>query len=216
MAGPWLFDTYLLNVLIKALFFAIAAVTVDLLWGYTGYLTFGQSAFFGVGAYAAGLAFTHFGFSPGVAALAVLAAALASAALALVTGWLSFYRGASPFFATVISLVLPIVLTQVALSGGTYTGSSSGLTGYDSFDLSLQAWYVVAAGALSAVALLAWTVTRSDAGRILARCATTNRVAATWGWTRRAGVSRCWSRAAWWRRWRASATAPSAAWWRRS
>ena len=54
MAGPWLFDTYLLNVLIKALFFAIAAVTVDLLWGYTGYLTFGQSAFFGVGAYAAG------------------------------------------------------------------------------------------------------------------------------------------------------------------
>lgn len=168
VAGPWLFDTYLLNVLIKALFFAIAAVTVDLLWGYTGYLTFGQSAFFGVGAYAAGLAFTHFGFSPGVAALAVLAAALASAALALVTGWLSFYRGASPFFATVISLVLPIVLTQVALSGGTYTGSSSGLTGYDSFDLSLQAWYVVAAGALSAVALLAWTVTRSDAGRILA------------------------------------------------
>ncbi|MDQ6216818.1 branched-chain amino acid ABC transporter substrate-binding protein, partial [Achromobacter insolitus] len=57
-AGPWLFDTYLLNVLIKALFFAVAAVTVDVLWGYTGYLTFGQSAFFGVGAYAAGLAFT--------------------------------------------------------------------------------------------------------------------------------------------------------------
>ena len=42
--GPWLFDTYLLNVLIKALFFAVAAVTVDILWGYTGYLTFGQSA----------------------------------------------------------------------------------------------------------------------------------------------------------------------------
>ena len=32
-AGPWLFDTYLLNVLIKALFFAVAAVTVDILWG---------------------------------------------------------------------------------------------------------------------------------------------------------------------------------------
>ena len=214
MAGPWLFDTHLLNVLIKALFFAIAAVTVDLLWGYTGYLTFGQSAFFGVGAYAAGPAFTHFGFAR-VAALAVLAAALASAALALVTGWLSFYRGASPFFATVISLVLPIVLTQVALSGGTYTGSSSGLTGYDSFDLSLQAWYVVAAGSLSAVALLAWTVTRSDAGRILALRDNESRCSYL-GWTRRAGVSRCWSRAAWWRRWRALATAPSAAWWRRS
>ncbi|OZI76574.1 branched-chain amino acid ABC transporter ATP-binding protein/permease [Bordetella genomosp. 2] len=168
VAGPWLFDTYLLNVLIKALFFAIAAVTVDVLWGYTGYLTFGQSAFFGVGAYAAGLAFTHFGFSPAVAALAVLAAAGGAALLALAAGWLSFYRGASPFFATVISLVLPIVLTQVALAGGTYTGSSSGLTGFETFDLSLEAWYMVAAASLSAVTLLAWTVTRSDAGRILA------------------------------------------------
>ncbi|WP_446678317.1 ABC transporter permease subunit, partial [Achromobacter aegrifaciens] len=155
-AGPWLFDTYLLNVLIKALFFAVAAITVDVLWGYTGYLTFGQSAFFGVGAYAAGLAFTHYGFSPAIAALAALAAVGAAALLALVTGWLSFYRGASPFFATVISLVLPIVLMQLVLSGGTYTGSSSGLTGYETFDLSLEAWYVIAAGGLSAVALLAW------------------------------------------------------------
>ncbi|WP_241069203.1 branched-chain amino acid ABC transporter ATP-binding protein/permease, partial [Achromobacter insuavis] len=168
VAGPWLFDTYLLNVLIKALFFAVAAVTVDILWGYTGYLTFGQSAFFGVGAYAAGLAFTHFGFSPGIALLAALVAVGGAVLLALVTGWLSFYRGASPFFATVISLVLPIVLTQVVLSGGTYTGSSSGLTGYDTFDLSLEAWYVIAAGGLSIVALLAWVAVRSDGGRILA------------------------------------------------
>ncbi|MCV6904755.1 MAG: branched-chain amino acid ABC transporter ATP-binding protein/permease [Achromobacter xylosoxidans] len=168
VAGPWLFDTYLLNVLIKALFFAVAAVTVDILWGYTGYLTFGQSAFFGVGAYAAGLAFTHYGFSPGIALAAALVAVGVAALLALATGWLSFYRGASPFFATVISLVLPIVLTQVALSGGTYTGSSSGLTGYDTFDLSLEAWYVIAAGGLSIVALLAWVAVRSDGGRILA------------------------------------------------
>ncbi len=166
-AGPWLFDTYLLNVLIKALFFAVAAVTVDVLWGYTGYLTFGQSAFFGVGAYAAGLAFTHYGFSPAIAALAALAAVGAAALLALVTGWLSFYRGASPFFATVISLVLPIVLMQLMLSGGTYTGSSSGLTGYETFDLSLEAWYVIAAGGLSVVALMAWAAVRSDGGRIL-------------------------------------------------
>ncbi len=168
VAGPWLFDTYLLNVLIKALFFAVAAVTVDILWGYTGYLTFGQSAFFGVGAYAAGLAFTHYGFSPGIALAAALVAVGAAMLLALATGWLSFYRGASPFFATVISLVLPIVLTQVVLSGGTYTGSSSGLTGYDTFDLSLEAWYVIAAGGLSIVALLAWVAVRSDGGRILA------------------------------------------------
>ncbi|MGB3432976.1 ABC transporter permease subunit [Achromobacter sp.] len=167
VAGPWLFDTYLLNVLIKAAFFAMAAVTVDVLWGYTGYLTFGQSAFFGVGAYAAGLAFTHYGFSPAIAAAAALATAGGAALLALATGWLSFYRGASPFFATVISLVLPIVLTQLVLSGGTFTGSSSGLTGYETADLSLETWYVIAAGGLSAVALMAWVAVRSDGGRIL-------------------------------------------------
>ncbi|ARP80748.1 branched-chain amino acid ABC transporter substrate-binding protein [Bordetella genomosp. 8] len=166
-AGPFLFDTYLLNVLIKAYFFAIAALTVDVLWGYTGYLTFGQSAFFGMGAYAAGLAFTHYGFSPGVVALTLLAAVAGTALLAGIVGWLSFYRGASPFFATVISLVLPIVLTQLVLSGGEWTGSSSGLTGYDSFDLSLQGWYWVAGIALAVTGAAGWLLVRSDAGRVL-------------------------------------------------
>ena len=144
LAGPWLFDAYLQNILVKAFFFAIVAVTVDVLWGYTGYLTFGQSAFFGVGAYAAGLVFTHQGFSAGTVALALGLSIVLPALLALFVGWLSFYRGASPFFATVISLVVPIVASQLLLSGGTWTGSSSGLTGFTSFDWELHTWYWVA------------------------------------------------------------------------
>ncbi|MES2946125.1 MAG: branched-chain amino acid ABC transporter substrate-binding protein, partial [Pseudomonadota bacterium] len=97
--GPLVFDAYLLNILIKAFFFAIVAVTVDVLWGYTGYLTFGQSAFFGAGAYAAGLVFTHQGFSVLTVLVALVLAMLVPAALAAFVGWLSFYRGASPFFA---------------------------------------------------------------------------------------------------------------------
>jgi len=178
IAGPLVFSTYLLNVLIQACFFAIVAITVDILWGYTGYLTFGQSAFFGIGAYAAALVFTHGGFSPAYIALAVGAAIAASAAVAALLGWLSFYRGASPFFATVMSLVLPIVLSQLLLSGGEWTGSSSGLTGYSTFDLSLPVWYWVAGASLALVAALAWRFVRSDGGRVLvairdneARCA---------------------------------------------
>ena len=168
VVGPWIFDSYLLNTLIKAFFFAIVAITVDVLWGYTGYLTFGQSAFFGIGAYAAGLVFTHHGFSAGTVVVAFGLAVLASAAVGGLVGWLSFYRGASPFFATVISLVLPIVTMQLLLSGGQWTGSSSGLTGYTSFDFSLEAWYWIAGIALMSVALLAWLIVRSDAGRVLA------------------------------------------------
>lgn len=167
IAGPFLFGTYLLNVLIQAFFFSIVAVTVDVLWGYTGYLTFGQSAFFGIGAYAAGLVFTHGGFSPSYVLLGLGAAIAVAAAVAAVLGWLSFYRGASPFFATVMSLVLPIVLSQLLLSGGEWTGSSSGLTGYETFDLSLQAWYGIAGASLLIVATLAWFFVHSDSGRTL-------------------------------------------------
>ncbi|MCT7307133.1 branched-chain amino acid ABC transporter ATP-binding protein/permease [Ralstonia wenshanensis] len=165
--GPFVFGTYLLNVLIQAFFFTIVAVTVEILWGYTGYLTFGQSAFFGLGAYAAGLVFTHGGFSAGYVVLALGAAILATAAVAALLGWLSFYRGASPFFATVMSLVLPIVLSQLLLSGGEWTGSSSGLTGYPTFDLSLSTWYWIAGAALLIVSVLAWLFVRSDRGRVL-------------------------------------------------
>lgn len=167
VVGPWIFDTYLLNILIKAFFMAMVAVTVDVLWGYTGYLTFGQSAFFGIGAYAAGLIFTHSGFSASNAVIAIGAAVIVSMAIAFVVGWLSFYRGASPFFATVISLVLPIVLVQLTLSGGSWTGSSSGLTGYETFDLSIEAWYWIAGTVLGLVATAAWFFVRSDGGRIL-------------------------------------------------
>lgn len=167
-AGPLVFDTYLLNILIKAYFFAMVAVTVDVLWGYTGYLTFGQSAFFGMGAYAAGLVFTHQGFSAATVLIAVAVAIVVPAAFALFVGWLSFYRGASPFFATVISLVVPIVASQLLLSGGQWTGSSSGLTGYQTFEWSLEVWYWVAGAALLAVGLLAWLLVNSDAGRVLA------------------------------------------------
>ncbi|WP_370679190.1 ATP-binding cassette domain-containing protein [Comamonas sp. GB3 AK4-5] len=167
VGGPWVFDTYLQNILIKAFFFAIAAITVDILWGYAGFLTFGQAAFFGIGAYSAGLVFTHWGFSTATIFMAIVAAIVAGALVAALVGWLSFYRGASPFFATLISLVLPIVLTQVLLSGGTWTGSSSGLTGYETFDLSIEAWYWISGGLLVLAGALGWIFVRSDAGQVL-------------------------------------------------
>jgi branched-chain amino acid transport system permease protein len=165
--APFVLDSYTLSILVRALFFAMVALTVDVLWGYTGYLTFGQSAFFGAGAYAAGLVFTHLGFSPGLALLALAAALLAAALIAGLVGWLSFYHGATPLYASVISLVLPIVMTQLLFSGGTFTGSSSGLTGYTAFDLSLQAWFWWAGLGLVALTALAWRFVHSDAGRLL-------------------------------------------------
>ena len=168
MVGPWVLDTYTINILVRAFCVAIAALTVDVLWGISGTLTFGQSAFFGIGGYALAIVFTQFGFGPGQALLALAAALGCAAAVAGAVGWLSFYPGSTPLYASVISLVLPIVLVQILYSGGTFTGSSSGLVGFESFDLALESWFQLSGLALIVTLVVTWTLLRSDAGRVLA------------------------------------------------
>src|SRR5690349_23220504 len=95
-AAPFVLDTYTVNILIRSLLYACVALTVDILWGYTGILTFGQSAFFGIGAYACGLVFTHLGLTPLTAVLALLGGLVVAAAVAALVGWLACVYGVSP------------------------------------------------------------------------------------------------------------------------
>ena len=165
--GSLTMPAFLINNLIRAFLYAVVAITVDLLWGYAGILTFGQSAFFGIGAYAAGLVFTHVGFSLPLAAGAMAASVVGAWLVSRIIGWLAFYHGASPLYASVVTLVLPIVLVQGIYSGGEFTGSSSGLSGFDSFDVPLEAWFCITGGLLVVVAVFAWMFVRSDAGQLL-------------------------------------------------
>ncbi|WP_244423351.1 branched-chain amino acid ABC transporter ATP-binding protein/permease [Bradyrhizobium sp. ORS 375] len=167
IVAPLLLDTYLVNILVRACFVAIAAITVDVMWGYCGTLTFGQSAFFGIGAYALAIMFTEYGFGTWQIFAAIGAAVAVAAAVAAFTGWLSFYPGSTPLYASVISLVVPIVLVQILYSGGTFTGSSSGLVGFESFDLEIETWLRLAGLGLLAAAVIALVVMRSDTGRLL-------------------------------------------------
>ncbi|BDA82991.1 ABC transporter ATP-binding protein [Aureimonas sp. SA4125] len=165
--APIFLDTYATNILIRALFLAALAMTVDLLWGYTGILTFGQSAFFGIGAYACALVFTHYGFGPGWAIVALVVAVVAALAVAGLVGWLSFYHGASPLYSSIMTLALPIVIVQVIFSGGRYTGSSSGLSGFPTYYWTIDIWFWIAGVFLVVVTFLGWLFVRSDFGRIL-------------------------------------------------
>jgi branched-chain amino acid transport system permease protein len=165
--APLVLDTYMVNILIRAFFVAIAAVTVDIMWGYCGTLTFGQSAFFGIGVYALAIVFTEYGFGSWQAVVAIAAAVVAAAAVAALTGWLSFYPGSTPLYASIVSLVVPIVLVQIIYSGGTFTGSSSGLVGFESFDLEFENWFRLAGLSLAVVTAVALIVLRSDTGRLL-------------------------------------------------
>ncbi len=167
IAGPWFLDAYIVNILVRAFFVATVALTVDVLWGYSGYLTFGQSAFFGLGAYVLAIVFVRSGFGPAQAVEALaLTVGLAAVGAALM-GWLSFYPGSTQLYASVISLVVPIVMVQLLYSGGAFTGSSSGLVGYESFDLSVEGWFRLAGLGVVAIGTLAQIGISSDAGRLL-------------------------------------------------
>lgn len=165
--APFFLDIYTVNILIRALLLAVLALTVDLLWGYTGILTFGQSAFFGIGAYACALVFTHWGFGAGWAVLALLLGILAAMAVAALVGWLAFYHGAAPLYGSIVTLALPIVVTQVVFAGGRTTGSSSGLSGFPTYYWSMEIWFWIAGTFLVLVTALAWLFVHSDMGRVL-------------------------------------------------
>jgi branched-chain amino acid transport system permease protein len=165
--APLVLDTYMVNILIRAFFVAIAAITVDIVWGYCGTLTFGQSAFFGIGVYALAIIFTEYGFGSWQALFAMGTSVVVAAGVGALTGWLSFYPGSTPLYASIVSLVVPIVLVQILYSGGTFTGSSSGLVGFETFDLELESWFRLAGLSLAAVAVVALIIMRSDTGRLL-------------------------------------------------
>ena len=159
--SPLVLGAFAANVLTRSMLYATLAVTVDLLWGFTGILTFGQAAFFGVGAYATAMTMTSLGSTPAWMAAALALAIVLPMVLGLVVGWLSFYHGSTPLYASVISLVFPIVVTQLVYSGGLLTGSSSGLVGYDTLPLELEGFFRLSGLVMVAVTLAAWVFVRS-------------------------------------------------------
>ena len=165
-ASPLVLGEYAQQILSQAFFFAVAAVTVDLLWGYTGILTFGQSAFFGIGVYTVAIALAYYVEGVMGTAAAMVGAMVAAALIGAAVGWLSFFDRASPIYVAIVTLALPVVFTQVILSGGAYTGSSSGLP-IPVPALSIMQWYWIAGGLLLLVAMVSYVLVSSDTGRIL-------------------------------------------------
>jgi branched-chain amino acid transport system permease protein len=167
MAAPLALDEYSVSILIRSFLYGSIAVTVDILWGFTGILSFGQAAFFGIGAYALGLAVTQYDFTTPVVLAALAAGPLVAAAVAGVVAWLGFGPRVTPLYISVITLVLSVIFVQLIYSGGDFTGSSSGLSGFDTFATSMQNWFRIAGAGLVVSTALGWVFVRSDFGRLL-------------------------------------------------
>ena len=80
---------------------------------------------------------------------------------------MAFYHGASNLYGSVVTLVLPIIVTQIIFSGGNFTGSSSGLSAFQSFDFSMELWFWISGLFLILLTFSTWIFVRSDAGTVL-------------------------------------------------
>ncbi|TAA58475.1 branched-chain amino acid ABC transporter permease [Shinella sp. JR1-6] len=92
----------------------IFALSLALLWGYGGILCFGQSAFFGLGAYAYAIAAINFGDTTLAAAFAIGVPALFAAGL----GYFLFYGRLSDVYLGVITLTVTLILFKLVNSTG--------------------------------------------------------------------------------------------------
>nr|WP_308442694.1 branched-chain amino acid ABC transporter permease [Rugosimonospora africana] len=151
---------------------ALFAVAVDLLLGYTGLLSFGHAAFWGTSAYTAGLVAEHTG-AP--FPLAVLAGAAAAAVLAVPVGYLSVRR--TGIYFAMVTLAFAQLMYVVANQWRGLTGGENGLQdvprtlfGTHPFgtDLSDPYYFYYWMLPLALLGFLAaWRIVHSPFGRVL-------------------------------------------------
>jgi branched-chain amino acid transport system permease protein len=103
---------------------ALFALSLDLILGYAGIISLGHAAFFGLGAYVAGLLAKHWIAEP---VLGLLAAAFAATALGFVTSFLVL-RG-SDLTRIMVTLGVSLVLREIANQAAWLTGGADGLQG---------------------------------------------------------------------------------------
>jgi ABC-type branched-subunit amino acid transport system permease subunit len=85
---------------------AVLALSLALVWGFGGILCFGQSAFFGLGAYTYAISMINIGEST----LPLILAVLAPAAFAALLGYFMFYGRISDVYLGVITLTVTLIL----------------------------------------------------------------------------------------------------------
>ena len=149
--------------------FAIACMGLNILVGYTGLVSFGHGAWFGLGAYAAALSQRY--WLPGDFILPALFAILFVAVTAMLSGALILRRRGVYF--SLLTLALTALLFAIAYRWTELTGGESGLGGVTrsrvlGVDLENDwAYYVVVAAIGLAVCYLLWRFHRSPAGSVL-------------------------------------------------
>jgi len=170
IAFPLVFSAaWLVNIGVLTLMYAALAVAWNLFSGYSGYISLGQVAFFGLGAYSLGITFEHFGIGSGYNPFYALPLVGAGVALAsLPVAWIALRTRHMTF--AIVTLTLLFVVQQLAFNLHSITHGSSGLEvppptfSADTYD---QPFYYAMLGIVVLGLGVCWTVLRSKLGLML-------------------------------------------------
>jgi ABC-type branched-subunit amino acid transport system permease subunit len=106
---PSVLDPYDLLQLSVILILSMLALSEGFLWGFVGILSFGQTAFFGLGGYAYAVTALNVGHTD----LALLGAVLLAAIFAALVGYFMIYGRISDVYLGVITLVITLILEKL-------------------------------------------------------------------------------------------------------
>lgn len=193
--APLLLSEFRINLLGKFICFAIVAIGIDLIWGYTGILSLGHGVFFGLGGYcmamylklnSSGGQLPDFMSWSGVSELpffwkpfesmtfAMVMVIVVPAVVALVLGYFTFKNRITGVYFSILSQALSIIFVVLFIGQQAYTGGTNGITNlsmignlslYDS-NVKLGLYYVSLA-ALVAIFFLCKLLVRTRCGKVL-------------------------------------------------
>jgi branched-chain amino acid transport system permease protein len=167
LALPQMMRPYYVGLVTKMVIFALFAMSLDLLLGYTGLASLGHAAFFGVAAYAVALLVLRAGVGSWIAFPAAVAASTVTGALIALLA----LRARGSYF-LMITFALAQVVWSVAFGWRSFTNGDDGMPGVrrPNFGWSLdstQSYYYFVLVVVGLAALLLLAIVKSPFGRAL-------------------------------------------------
>jgi branched-chain amino acid transport system permease protein len=172
-APAWVWNPYHLHTLIMAGIFAVLALSLNLLLGYTGQLSLGHAAFFGIGAYASALVTVKLEWSPWIG---LMAATILPGVAGYAIGRLALkLRGA---YFVLLTISFAGVVSLVSVNWMDLTNGPLGIPGVPALGIALPgvpalslrskgAYYYLVLIAVVASYALCWRLVHSRVGRAL-------------------------------------------------
>jgi ABC-type branched-subunit amino acid transport system permease subunit len=112
LAYPLFSDGYTVGNTVYFFVWVFIALSLCLIWGYGGSLSFGQTAFFGIAGYGYGVLTLNFGSAYGFTLVAFVAAVVIAALFAVLLGYFMFFGRIAGVFLGIVTLAVTLMLER--------------------------------------------------------------------------------------------------------